>query len=132
MSDEFFDDEQELMEAQATTTPAPASAAPRRSAAAAADEGDGRLAPPPFWMVIAIAAIALVLGVVIGYLLGSSATLAQIESNQAMSQTDTSGEDTSAYELPEGHPDVTVDEDGTAHVTDTGDGQTTSDTDAAE
>lgn len=118
MADEFFDDEQELMDqaagaaegpAQKTRTSASREARPAKSAS-------GREAPP-FWMVLAIAIIALLLGMVIGYLVGSSATLSALESSQAASEEQlASAADDDSYALPEGHPDVTVDEDGTAHV----------------
>ncbi len=118
MADEFFDDEQELMDqatgaaevpAQKTRTSASREARPAKSAS-------GREAPP-FWMVLAIAVIALLLGMVIGYLAGSSATLSALESSQAASEEQlASAADDDSYALPEGHPDVTVDEDGTAHV----------------
>lgn len=140
MADDFFDDEQELMEAAAhgeapradsaaETTRASAAAAGQKprafSGTATARESrqedtaaSGRQAPP-FWMVVAIAAIALLLGVVIGYLMGSSATLAALESQMgSQAQTAEADSDASAYELPEGHPQVEVDEDGTAHVAD--------------
>lgn len=131
MSDEFFDDEEELMEqaasesaprvkassrarlaAEASQAPVPASPAPSTSS---------RRTPPPFWMVLLIAAIALLLGVVIGYLAGSSATLQALSAQDEAAQEQlASAEDGSAYELPEGHPDVEVDTDGTAHVADGG------------
>ncbi|MDQ9722699.1 hypothetical protein RFX65_00705, partial [Acinetobacter baumannii] len=48
---------------------------------------------PPFWMVLAIAVIALVLGIVIGYLIGTSATLAELESasSQMAAQSEAPG-----------------------------------------
>lgn len=140
MADDFFDDEQELMEAaahgetpgadhaaEAASASAEAAGRERRTSAGAATAREprqedaaasGRQAPP-FWMVVAIAAIALLLGVVIGYLMGSSATLAALESEMgSQAQTAETDSDASAYELPEGHPQVEVDEDGTAHVAD--------------
>ena len=120
MADEFFDDEQELMDQVSGAAEEPAVPArarePRGSKPASGREA------PPFWMVLAIAVIALLLGMVIGYLAGSSATLSALESSQAASEEQVesaAGDD--AYALPEGHPDVTVDEDGTAHVAE-GDG----------
>ncbi len=140
MADDFFDDEQELMEAaahgdasgadsaaEAVDAQAAVAGRKRRASAGAATAREprqedvaasGRQAPP-FWMVLAIAAIALLLGVVIGYLMGSSATLAALESQMgSQAQAAETDSDTSAYELPEGHPQVEVDEDGTAHVAD--------------
>lgn len=118
MADEFFDDEQELMDQAAGAAEGPAQKA-RTSAsreARPAKSASGREAPP-FWMVLAIAIIALLLGMVIGYLAGSSATLSALESSQAASEEQlASAADDDSYALPEGHPDVTVDEDGTAHV----------------
>lgn len=145
MADEFFDDEQELMEQAARagaarpaaadegvfdTAPrgavgdpadAPADASERAvgQKAAPAAAGEGRRTPPPFWMVLVIAAIALLLGIVIGYLAGSAATLSALSSSQAQASAElTEAADSSAYELPEGHPDLEVDADGTAHVAD--------------
>lgn len=140
VTDEFFDDEVELEAAAETGAPgaaaegpacdvAPDSAAtPERNAAparrperteapAGAPSASTGPTPPPFWMVLVITAIALLLGVIIGYLLGSSSAMSSMMAAQADARatqtTDTSGD---AYALPEGHPQVEVDEDGTAHV----------------
>lgn len=152
MSDEFFDDELELMEAAAdgadtsvaeaadadasaaSATEAEASLAAGAAAPASASDGaeleledapEAAAAPepsaqpaarrdaPPFWMVLAIAAIALILGVVIGYMLGTSATLAELGNASADAPQATG--DASA-QLPQGHPDLDVNEDGTATV----------------
>ena len=124
MTDEFFDDEQELMEGSAPATrtafeaPVTRDAEETAPATAAVEEvaaPKGTRTPPPFWMVLAIAAIALLLGVIIGYLLGSSATLSALEA-QSMAAQEQVSEDADAYALPEGHPSVEVDEDGSAHV----------------
>ncbi len=130
-ADDFFDDEQELIaEEKAVLGAKPAHAdkkAPNgpsgKPAEAAASRGTDA---PPFWMVVAIAVIALLLGVVIGYLIGASTALTTAEAaldesaaqvTENMSASSSSGE-VPADELPEGHPGVTIDEDGTAHVTD--------------
>ncbi|WP_085829789.1 hypothetical protein [Collinsella vaginalis] len=129
MSDEFFDDEQELMEAAAGREEPPAEQAAARGRRRGKGEGPSADAPkaapepsdrpvrqaPPFWMVLAIAAIALILGIVIGYLLGTSATLAEL-SQGAQTATST----TSSTQLPEGHPELNVNEDGTASVAGSG------------
>lgn len=127
MNDEFFDDEQELMEAQLEAASQDADtvrdiadargeecAAPEAEAPAPAARRDA----PPFWMVLAIAVIALVLGIVIGYLIGTSATLAELESasSQMTAQSEASGGSSST--LPEGHPDLSINEDGTATLAD--------------
>ncbi|MDO4437392.1 MAG: tetratricopeptide repeat protein [Coriobacteriaceae bacterium] len=72
---------------------------------------------PPFWMVLAIAGVALVLGIVIGYLMGTSATISQLADGEAQAgqSASASGDGVS---MPEGHPDLTVNEDGTASVSD--------------
>ena len=108
MSDDFFDDEQELMEAAAPARPAASASRPGKKggtrtprAAAPAGAAPVRQAPP-FWMVLAIAAIALILGVVIGYLLGTQAAAGV------------------SVQLPEGHPELNVNEDGTASVAGSG------------
>lgn len=134
VTDEFFDDEVELeaaAEGPARDVEPDSAAAPERDAAADASARRSSRAeapadvssastgptPPPFWMVLVITAIALLLGVIIGYLLGSSSAMSSMMAAQADAQatqtTDTSGD---AYALPEGHPQVEVDEDGTAHV----------------
>lgn len=155
MSDEFFDDELELMEADAGDAGASAaevadttaSAAPvtedeaafaaeaAASVPAATDRTAGELEAddaetpgsadksavrrdaPPFWMVLAIATIALILGVVIGYMLGTSATLAEL--GGASAQASQTSEDASS-QLPQGHPDLDISEDGTATVAGSG------------
>lgn len=127
MNDEFFDDEQELMEAQLEAASEDADTvrdiADARRDEHAASEAEApapaaRRDAPPFWMVLAIAVIALVLGIVIGYLIGTSATLAELES--ASSQMAAQGEASvgSSSTLPEGHPDLSINEDGTATLAD--------------
>ena len=67
-------------------------------------------------MVLAIAGVSLVLGVVIGYLVGTSATIAELGATAGQSASvQDGGEDGSVF-MPEGHPDIDVDEDGTASV----------------
>ena len=127
MNDEFFDDEQELMEAQLEAASEDADTvrdiadAKRDEHAASEAEAPAPAArrdAPPFWMVLAIAVIALVLGIVIGYLIGTSATLAELESasSQMAAQGEASGGSSST--LPEGHPDLSINEDGTATLAD--------------
>lgn len=127
MNDEFFDDEQELMEAQLEAASEDADTvrdiADARREEHAASEAEApvpaaRRDAPPFWMVLAIAVIALVLGIVIGYLIGTSATLAELEStsSQMAAQSEASGGSSST--LPEGHPDLSINEDGTATLAD--------------
>ncbi|OUO19286.1 hypothetical protein [Collinsella sp. An307] len=134
VTDEFFDDEVELeaaAEGPARDVDPDHAAVPERDVAADASArrpkrteapADASSAstgptPPPFWMVLVITAIALLLGVIIGYLLGSSSAMSSMmaaqEDAQAAQTTDTSSD---AYALPAGHPQVEVDEDGTAHV----------------
>ena len=128
MSDDFFDDEQELMSEKAPADDSKKVKAARKDAKAqkqAAPES-ADVTPvrqgPPFWMVLAIAAIALILGVVIGYLLGTQATLAELSSASAAATTSTtssSSTDPSGV-LPEGHPNLKINEDGTATLADSG------------
>ena len=120
VDDGFFDDEQELIaEEQTEAQTAPTrDEADRPAAPQQASSGKGMDAPP-FWMVVAIALIALLLGVVIGYLLGSSTALSAAEAAVQSSDAATASADTGTVatdELPEGHVPVVVDEDGTAHV----------------
>lgn len=134
--DDFFDDEQELMAVADEATRAQEDraegdrtggeqgeksepVAPKRKdkqqkpTQAKAAEKPGNQAPP-FWMVVAIAAVALVLGIVIGYLIGSAATFAELSaaSEQAATQQGADG----SVEMPEGHPEVSVDGEGNATV----------------
>lgn len=130
MSDDFFDDEQELIEAEQAEKPT-TSAAPKKAKsskpqkAVSADSEPQADAPhrdaPPFWMVLAIAFIALVLGVVIGYLIGTSATLAELGNSSAdTAQQVTEGTQSATGQLPEGHPQLNIAEDGTATVAGSG------------
>ena len=132
MTDDFFDDEQELMEADAAAASSDTDMVEQEAAAASnASDSDGaadqkpasgnaarRNDAPPFWMVLAIAAIALILGVVIGYMIGTSATLAELgsSSEQMAQQQDQSAGELDSTQLPEGHPQLSVDQDGNATV----------------
>lgn len=136
MTDDFFDDEQELMEADAAAASSDADMVEQEAAAVsnASDSDDAadqkpasgnaarRNDAPPFWMVLAIAAIALILGVVIGYMVGTSATLAELgsSSEQMAQQQDQSAGELDSTQLPEGHPQLSVDQDGNATVVDSG------------
>lgn len=136
MTDDFFDDEQELMEADAAAASSDTDMVEQEAAAVsnASDSDDAtdqkpasgnatrRNDAPPFWMVLAIAAIALILGVVIGYMIGTSATLAELgnSSEQMVQQQDQSDEALDSTELPEGHPQLSIDQDGNATVVDSG------------
>lgn len=136
MTDDFFDDERELMEADAAAASSDADMVEQEAAAVsnASDSDDAadqkpasgnaarRNDAPPFWMVLAIAAIALILGVVIGYMIGTSATLAELgsSSEQMAQQQDQSAGELDSTQLPEGHPQLSVDQDGNATVVDSG------------
>lgn len=136
MTDDFFDDEQELMEADAAAASSDADMVEQEAAAVsnASDSDDAadqkpasgnaarRNDAPPFWMVLAIAAIALILGVVIGYMIGTFATLAELgsSSEQMAQQQDQSAGELDSTQLPEGHPQLSVDQDGNATVVDSG------------
>ena len=136
MTDDFFDDEQELMEADAAAASSDADMVEQEAAAVsnASDSDDAadqkpasgnaarRNDAPPFWMVLAIVAIALILGVVIGYMIGTSATLAELgsSSEQMAQQQDQSAGELDSTQLPEGHPQLSVDQDGNATVVDSG------------
>ena len=136
MTDDFFDDEHELIEADAAAASSDADMVEQEAAAVsnASDSDDAadqkpasgnaarRNDAPPFWMVLAIAAIALILGVVIGYMIGTSATLAELgsSSEQMAQQQDQSAGELDSTQLPEGHPQLSVDQDGNATVVDSG------------
>lgn len=116
--DEFFDDE--LAEAEPAPEPASGNVAEadgrRPSAEPAAPAGPDPARPqgqsPPFWMVLAIAGVSLVLGVVIGYLVGTTVTINELGSREPQAGA---SEDASV-EMPEGHPDVELDEEGNATI----------------
>lgn len=124
MSDEFFDDEQELMHnAQAGAKPKRAKNNQAAGAAPAAAKQTARRDAPPFWMVLAIAVIALLLGVIIGYLIGTStaySALQVLESDEVQQEYGTGGDEDASSMLPEGHPEVSIDEDGNATIVDSG------------
>lgn len=141
MTEDFFDDEQELMEADtvaaASDTDMVEHDVAEQEAAAvrnvddsddvtdqkpASDNTARRNDAPPFWMVLAIAAIALILGVVIGYMIGASATLTELgNSNEQMVQLqDQHADELDSAQLPEGHPQLSVDQDGNATVVESG------------
>lgn len=86
-----------------------------KNAPAPSAPASGRQAPP-FWMVLAIAGVSLVLGVVIGYLVGISATIAELGATAGQSASVQDGGEDGSVSMPEGHPDIDVDEDGTASV----------------
>ena len=139
--DDFFDDEMDLM-GEGVTGAVDASAAPvpnevdEPAPAAAPAEVEtavgeapvsaepspaapkGRQAPP-FWMVLAIAGVSLVLGIVIGYLMGTSATIAELGSGDGQPAASAPApEDGGSVSMPEGHPDLDVDDEGNATVAD--------------
>ena len=117
--DEFFDDE--LAEAESVPEPASdnvAEADVRRPSAepaalANSDPARSQRQSPPFWMVLAIAGISLALGVVIGYLVGTTVTINELSSREP----EAASEDASV-EMPEGHPDIELDDEGNAKVVD--------------
>lgn len=115
MADEFFDDEQELMEAAAADGGSAAGTSDAQPARAASAEAAPATDAPPFWMVVAIAAIALVLGIVIGYLIGTSTAMSAMQAAGTSSSAQETQTDSSQV-LPEGHPQLDIDEDGTATV----------------
>lgn len=142
--DDFFDDEMDLM-GEGVTGSVDASAAPvpnevdEPAPAAAPAEVEtavgeapvsaepspaapkGRQAPP-FWMVLAIAGVSLVLGIVIGYLMGTSATIAELGSGDGQPAASAPApEDGGSVSMPEGHPDLDVDDEGNATVADSAD-----------
>ena len=86
-----------------------------KNAPAPSAPASGRQAPP-FWMVLAIAGVSLVLGVVIGYLVGTSATIAELGATAGQPASVQDGGEDDSVSMPEGHPDIDVDEDGTASV----------------
>ena len=86
-----------------------------KNAPAPSAPASGRQAPP-FWMVLAIAGVSLVLGVVIGYLVGTSATIAELGATAGQSASVQDGGEDGSVSMPEGHSDIDVDEDGTASV----------------
>lgn len=139
--DDFFDDEMDLMgegvtgavdpsaapESAEVDEPAPASApaeAGPEVGEASVSAGPSPVAPkgrqaPPFWMVLAIAGVSLVLGIVIGYLMGTSATIAELGSGDGQPAASAPApQDGGSVSMPEGHPDLDVDDEGNATVAD--------------
>ena len=142
--DDFFDDEMDLMgegvtgavDASAAPVPnevdEPAPAAAPAEVETAAGEAPVSAEPspaapkgrqaPPFWMVLAIAGVSLVLGIVIGYLMGTSATIAELGSGDGQPAASAPApEDGGSVSMPEGHPDLDVDDEGNATVADSAD-----------
>lgn len=142
--DDFFDDEMDLMgedvtggvdpsaAPEPTEADEPARAADPAEAEPAVGEAPVSAQPapaehkdrqaPPFWMVLAIAGVSLVLGIVIGYLMGTSATIAELGSGDGQPAASAPApEDGGSVSMPEGHPDLDVDDEGNATVADSAD-----------
>jgi hypothetical protein len=127
-NDPFFDDEEELAQAEvaaAAEKPAPAKAEKAaKTADAEKPEPAGKVRKPPsFALVVAIAAVALLLGVCIGYFMAmavvsssTSATTASTTTVATASDDDDADDETG---LPAGHLDLTqfesVDENGSSY-----------------
>lgn len=122
--DPFFEEEAELARAQAQAC----SAKSKKQPAVRAQPPAGATArkPPSFAMVVAIAAVALVLGVCIGYFIAmsvvdrTSSDTGQVSSSSSgqvaqTARTDSSGADDAS--MPEGHPDIAsmLNSDGTVN-----------------
>ncbi len=124
--DEFFDDEMAGTEPEHVPDPTPepasgavAEAGERRASAEPAATFDPDLAcpqrqSPPFWMVLAIAGVSLALGAVIGYLVGTTVTINEL----ATREPQPGAPEDASVEMPEGHPDIELDEEGNAKVVD--------------
>lgn len=98
----------------------PAGDAASASAPGAAAPAAPERKAPPFWMVLAIAGVSLALGVVIGYLAGTSATIAELEATAEQNASQGEATQGGSVSMPEGHPQVEVDEDGNAVVSEGG------------
>lgn len=128
--DEFFDDEMAEAESVREYGFEPASAPdlasgsvveedgrpPSAESAASADSDSPhpRRQSPPFWMVLAIAGVSLLLGAVIGYLVGTTVTINELVTHESQPGAPKDA----SVEMPEGHPDIEFDEDGNAKVAD--------------
>lgn len=98
----------------------PAGDAASASAPGAAAPAAPERKAPPFWMVLAIAGVSLALGVVLGYLAGTSATIAELEATAEQNASQGEATQDGSVSMPEGHPQVEVDEDGNAVVSEGG------------
>lgn len=115
--DEFFDDEREMPVAEPEPPVASlekGDAADGPACAPAPDADRPQRQSPPFWMVVAIAGVSLLLGGVIGYLVGTTVTIGELGSGEARAQS--ADADDAGLEMPEGHPEVELDEDGNATI----------------
>lgn len=120
--DQFFEEEESLARQQAgagaqagrlraaarpesARTPAGRSGSPASSAPA-----PSKRRPPSFALVVAIAAVALILGICVGYFIAmavvdhSSTSNQVVQTTQSGSSASTGAEDESG--MPEGHPDI--------------------------
>lgn len=102
-NDPFFEDEEDVARAQATVTPQVSKSAPVASAAAPKDARK----PPSFGWVVAIAVVALLLGVGIGYFWAMAVVDHGPSSDgSTVALAPTSDTDGEATGMPEGHPDI--------------------------
>lgn len=120
--DQFFEEEESLarQQAGAGARAGRAGADARREPARTPARGSGspaspapapsRRRPPSFALVVAIAAVALILGICVGYFIAmavvdhSSTSNQVVQTTQSGSSASTGAEDESG--MPEGHPDI--------------------------
>ena len=112
--DQFFEEEEAQLAQPAKARPAKAATAQKPSPKASAFTTTKPTRPPSFALVVAIAAVALLLGFSIGYFVALS-TAGQRPSSSAgiepiasapSSATQADGTDTAQSTLPSGHPDL--------------------------
>lgn len=108
-SNQFFEEEEELARRQDAASATSARASKSKSAAPAAKKAPSRSGskPPSFALVVAIAIVALLLGMGIGYFIA----MATVGSVSTVSHTvDTTAQtvsvDGEGESLPSGHPDI--------------------------
>ena len=110
-TDPFFEDEEDLARSQAARPSASASAAkkPPKTTASPASAVSAKK-PPSFALVVAIAVVALLLGVGIGYFWAMAVVdrsgTAQVQTTT--SPTISTGASSDEEGMPEGHPDISA------------------------
>lgn len=132
MSDQFFDDEDDLAsgaaEASAAKEEPPARSKPARAKGPAPEPAKPARKPPSTAMAVGIAVVALFLGICIGYFFAmsvvsrtggvvdglTSASSTSVSTESASSDASSVSEAASEVELPSNHPDISqfMNEDG--------------------
>ena len=112
-SDPFFEEEEELARSQASSAKASKGSKGASASGKAAPKGGpvktGGRKPPSFGLAVAIAVVALLLGVGIGYFAAMAVVDRSDGANPSAATVPaatTAGEEAESGELPSGHPDI--------------------------